>query len=152
MQFQSFASGACSWSTIWLRPNHFGARKMLLSIKIFRWILLYNAVWEMSTTSSVFQPTQGFFRIVWGRPARVDRNADKVVFIAHTALCNKIHLKIKTTGSIWRAPKRSGLNQLVDIRRRVCCIQIVILTACLTVHFDLYIHVGAVPCNWQYSC
>ena len=29
----------CCWSTIWLRPDHFSARKMLLSVRIF-WMSL----------------------------------------------------------------------------------------------------------------
>ena len=60
------------WSTIRLRPYHFGTRKMLLSVELFRWILLYNALWAMSTTSSTFRPTPGLL----DRPARVGRNVD----------------------------------------------------------------------------
>ena len=47
------------WSTIRLRPDRFGAHKMLLSIQTFRRILLCNAMWTMTTPSWKFWPTRG---------------------------------------------------------------------------------------------
>ena len=55
---------------------------------------------------------------------RVGRNVDEGVLIAHIALCNKIYVKNYALLSILRVSKRSGLNQIVDILRRVCCIQL----------------------------
>ena len=55
-----------SWWTLWLRPDHFGTRKMLFSIENFRWTLLYNALWAMSRRSSTFWPTRGLLKdCVW---------------------------------------------------------------------------------------
>ena len=65
-----------------------------------------------------------FFTIVCDRPAGVGRSIDEGVLMAHTALNNKIHLKNYKLISILRAPKWSGINQILDICRRACCIQL----------------------------
>ena len=57
-------------------------------------------------------------------PAHMGLNVDEGVLVTHTALYNKIHLKNYTLQSIYHAPKWSGLNQIVDIHRRICCIQL----------------------------
>ena len=84
-QAVSFCLKGC-WSTIRLRPDHFGTRKMLLSILIFRWILSYNVVWVLDTPSSTFQPTRGLLQMKyacsWRRP-QIVQNVGKGVFIVH---------------------------------------------------------------------
>ena len=49
----------------------------------------------------------------------------------------------------------TSINQTVNIRRKVLLytsfsLNYIHVTACLNVHFDLYI--CRAPCNWQYSC
>ena len=59
---------------------------------------------------------------VWRRN-QVGQNVDEGVLIAHTALYNKIHLKIQTLRSILQVSKWPGLNQIVQISKTVFYLQ-----------------------------
>ena len=80
----------------------------------FRWILLYNAVWEMSTPSSIFWPTQAGRSHTILNKASSRPNVDEGVLIPHNTLYNKISIKISTLRSTLWVLKWSGLNQIVD--------------------------------------
>ena len=72
---------------------------------------LYNAVWEMSTPTSIIQPNRAGRSHMILKKALSRPNVDEG---AHSALHNKICIKISMLRSIMWVQKWSGLNGIVD--------------------------------------
>ena len=93
-------------ATIWLRQDCFSVcMRDAFQRPNFRCILSYNAVWEMCTPS-IFRPTRpGRSHTILSWPG-IGGNVDEGVL--HTCI------KFSTLRSIFRVPKWSDLNQIVD--------------------------------------